>query len=155
MSKEADFSQLERFIQAWQSIPNDFDAWLRQFLLEQAQRAVKEIKNNTTVITGALRNSWAVGNQVLQVGRRDVDEVSASEQEATIESVKVSGSVLDVTIFNQVEYASFYEFGHRSTKGNWVDGRFVMKIGIDQIEQAMPARFDKDFKKYLKSKGAT
>lgn len=156
MGKNADFSQFEKFCKNWQDTCKDFDDFLRKFLLEMAQRAINDIKKNTPVDTGALRNTWAAGNAAVQVGRTNDQKVSAFEQEATIESVKVVGDSLEITIFNAMEYASFVEFGHRNWLNNsWVDGYFMMTIGIDKIQQQIPARFQKAFQNYLMDKGAT
>lgn len=135
MGKNADFSQFEKFCKNWQDAYKDFDDFLRKFLLEMAQRALGNtggIVDNTPKDTGALRASWHIADVV------------------------VAGSDLHVTITNQQDYASFVEFGHRRWQDNaWVDGYFMMTVGIDRINQQMPLRFQKAFQNYLKEKGAT
>lgn len=90
MAREADFSQLEEFLRNWSSVYDDFDDFLRRFLLEQGQRAIAEIKKRQSghygdeykaVDTGAMLNSWF------------------------IEDVVVSGTDLHVTIGNSMNYA--------------------------------------------------
>jgi len=154
MAKEADFRELEKFLENWTDAYNDFDDFLRKFLLEMALRAVAKIVGNTPEDTGALRNSWGVGNQALQVGRTKEQAPSAFEQAATIESVEVVGDSFEITIFNLMNYASFVEFGHRFRDGRWNNGRFMMTVGIDQVQKQIPARWNKAFKAYLQSKGA-
>ena len=130
MSREADFAQFEKFIKSWQEINDDFETFLRQFLLEMAQRAISKIKPNTPVDTGALREMWAVGE------------------------INLSGENFEVEIINQQEYASFVEYGHRRVNGVWQKGRFMMTVGINEVQQQLPARFDKALRAYLQSKGA-
>jgi len=154
MAKEADFRELEKFFQNWTDAYNDFDDFLRKFLLEMALRAVAKIKPRTPVDTGALRNTWGVGNQSLQVGRKTGEALSAFEQAATIDSVEVAGDSVQISIWNIMDYASFVEYGHRLTNGAWQDGRFMMTLSVDEISRQIPARWNKAFKAYLQSKGA-
>lgn len=134
MAKHTDFEELKKFFKDFKDARSDFESFLEKFLLEMAQRALGSggnIKENTPVDTGALRMMWQ------------------------IEDVHISGNNLQVTIWNGMDYASFVEFGHRNwITNNWVDGRFMMTIGIDIIQRQMPARFEKAFKEYLISKGA-
>lgn len=154
MAKEADFSQFEKFAKSWQDTYEDFDNFIKVFLLEMALRAVAKIKPRTPVDTGALRNTWGIGDQALQVGRTTEQAKSAFEQKATIDSVNVVGNNFEITIWNLMDYASFVEFGHRTPGGGWVEGRFMMTISIDEVARQIPARFNKAFKTYLASKGA-
>lgn len=131
MGREADFSQLEEFIESWQIAHDDFDNFLRSFLLEMAQEAIADIKENTPVDTGALRNTWAIGD------------------------ITGDGISLSIEVINSAQYASFVEFGHRQWQsGNWVEGRFMMTVGIDEIKRQMPARFDAALRQFLADRGA-
>lgn len=154
MSREADFSQFEQFAKAWQAVDKDFDIFLRQFLLEMALSAIAKIKPKTPEDTGALRNTWGVGNQALQVGRQTGEALSAFEQAATLESVEMVGDSIQIAIWNLMDYASFIEYGHRLVNGAWQDGYFMMTVSIDEIQRQIPARFNKAFKQYIASKGA-
>jgi len=68
--------------------------------------------------------------------------------------VRISGQDLEVELINNMEYASFVEYGHRLVNGAWQDGRFMLTISMDEVNRQIPARFDKAFKAYLQSKGA-
>jgi len=131
MSREADFSELEKFFKNWQDAYSDFEDFLKKFLLEQGLRVIAKTKPRTPVDTGALRNMWMVGE------------------------VRIVGQDFEVELINSMDYASFVEFGARNVNGSWRDGRFMFTISIDEVQRAMPARFDKAFKAYLQSKGAT
>lgn len=126
----ADFSQLRTFINGFRQAEADLDVWLRDFLIERAFRVIAKTKQKTPVDTGALRNMWQIG------------------------SVTVSGSDLEVEIFNNMEYASFVERGHRTTGGGWVDGRFMLTISIFEVISEMPAAFDTEFRQFLRARGA-
>lgn len=92
------------------------ERFIREFLLEMAYRAERKIKKRTPVDTGELRRNWTVG----EVQRR--------------------GNSYIVEIFNNTEYASFVEYGHRTGKNltKWVEGRFMMTISMKEIEQELP-----------------
>ncbi|KGN00317.1 HK97 gp10 family phage protein [Clostridium botulinum] len=96
------------------------ERWIREFLLEIAFRAERKIKKRTPVDSGHLRRNWQVGN----VDRR--------------------GNSYVVEIFNNTEYASFVNNGHRTRdhKG-WVEGRFMVEISLDEIERQLPKFLEK------------
>lgn len=91
------------------------ERWIREFLLEMAFRAERKIKKRTPVDSGHLRRNWQVGN------------------------VEKRGNAYVVEIFNNIEYASFVEYGHRTKnhKG-WVEGRFMATISMQEIERQLP-----------------
>lgn len=155
MSREADFGQLEQFFENFQNAHDDFDEFLRKFLLEMALRAIAKIKEKTPVDTGALRNTWAVGNQAVQIGRTNAQPISEFEQAATLESVRVVGNELEITISNAMDYASFVEYGHRLRNGAWRNGFFMMTIGVKRIQREIPERFSKEFAQYMRRNGVS
>lgn len=55
-----------------------------------------------------------------------------------------------IEIINPVEYASYVEFGHRTAnhKG-WVNGRFMLTISEQEIQQAAPAIIEKKLMKQM------
>lgn len=96
------------------------ERWIREFLLEMAFRAERKIKKRTPVDSGHLRRNWQVGN----VERR--------------------GNTYVVEIFNNTEYASFVEYGHRtSNHKGWVEGRFMATISMQEIERQLPKFLEK------------
>ncbi|WP_085829390.1 HK97 gp10 family phage protein [Clostridium massiliodielmoense] len=91
------------------------ERWIREFLLEMAFRAERKIKKRTPVDSGHLRRNWQVGN------------------------VEKRGNAYLVEIFNNTEYASFVEYGHRTRNHNgWVEGRFMATISMQEIERKLP-----------------
>lgn len=70
------------------------ERWIREFLLEMAFRAERKIKKRTPVDSGQLRRNWQVGN------------------------VEKRGNAYVIEIFNNTEYASFVEYGHRTRNHN-------------------------------------
>ncbi|CAM4468412.1 HK97 gp10 family phage protein [Paenibacillus xylanexedens] len=114
-----DYSELEQLSQSVQTALNSnvIDQFIRDFLLEMAYRADRKIKMRTPVDTGDLRRRWVVGE------------------------VKKVGDTYMIEISNNLDYASYVENGHRTGKDltGWVEGRFMAKISMKEIERQLPA----------------
>lgn len=94
-----------------------------------AQLAIRKVKKMTPVDTGDLRNNW----------KYDV--------------IKKGDSYI-IIIYNQLEYASFVENGHRivvagKTLG-WVEGRFMLKLTADEMERIAPNMWQKEIDKEMR-----
>lgn len=79
-----------------------------------AQLAIRKVKKMTPVDNGDLRNNW----------KYDVIK---------------KGDMYIIVIYNQLEYASYVEKGHRivvagKTVG-WVEGKFMLKLTADEMER--------------------
>ncbi|WP_282804576.1 HK97 gp10 family phage protein [Clostridium tetani] len=105
------------------------ERWIREFLLAMAFRAERKIKKRTPVgvypegsgkTGGNLRRNWQV------------------------RSIEKHGDSYVVEIFNNTEYASYVEYGHRTRdhKG-WVEGRFMATISMQEIERQLPRFLEK------------
>jgi hypothetical protein len=124
-----DFSEMENMAKMFKKALDGrvIERFIQDFLLEMAHRAVRKIKKRTPVDSGELRRNWKVG----KVERR--------------------GKAYVVEIFNNTDYSSFVEFGHRSgvdlTK--WTEGRFMMTISMKDIERELPRYLEKRQKQLL------
>lgn len=78
-------------------------------------QAIRTLKTNTPVDTGALRKAW------------------------TAEGPSVSGGGWTVKVSNPTEYASYVESGHRTRNHkNWIPGQFFMKNSLNAINSQLP-----------------
>lgn len=78
-------------------------------------QAIRTLKTNTPVDTGALRKAW------------------------TAEGPSISGGGWVIKVINNTEYASYVERGHRTRSGkNWVPGQFFMKNSLNAINSQLP-----------------
>ena len=60
------------------------------------------------------------------------------------------GDAYVIEIVNPVEYASYVEFGHRtSNHKGWVNGRFMLTISEQEIQNAAPAIIEKKLMKQM------
>lgn len=125
MAKLASFdcSEFKKLARSFQTALDTrvIERWIKEFLLEMAFRAERKIKKRTPVgvypnkTGGHLRRNWQVGN------------------------VEKHGDSYVIEIFNNVEYASLVEHGHRTKNGKgWVEGRFMATISMQEIERELP-----------------
>lgn len=88
---------------------------------------------------GTLKRGWTAG--------KDVDPYSFIM--ANSEVIK-KGRTYIVFISNPVNYASYVEYGHRTVNGTgWVDGRFMMTISEDEMQDELPALLEKKLNDFL------
>lgn len=126
-----DFREFERLKQNLEDLEKNLDGFFRDFLLEMAYRAERKIKKRTPVVTGELRRNWKVGQVIRQ------------------------GDSYIVEIINTTDYASFVEYGHRTGEGltEWVEGRFMMTISMQEIERELPRYLERRLAAWLKGGG--
>lgn len=133
MGFSIDYRELEAYNKAVEYFADDFNSFLKEFLIEMAERVISRTKPRTPVDTGALRNAWQLGE------------------------IEGSGKNVSVEILNPMEYATEIEYGHRIVRNNmeigWYEGRFMLKISIDEIRRQMPRRYDEQFHNFCLEKG--
>lgn len=118
-----DFGEFEKLAKSFKKAVDErvIERFIQDFLLEMAMRSLRRIKKRTPVDSGELRRNWKVGRVVRQ------------------------GSSYVVEIYNNTDYASFVEFGHRTGADltKWVEGRFMMTIPMQEIERELPRYLEK------------
>ncbi len=98
---------------------------------------------------GTLRRGWtSKTHEEAESGRGNGQNAKAYADSLTVQR---NGNMLVVEIVNPVKYASYIEYGHRtaSHKG-WVQGRFMMTISEQEIQEIAPKVLEAKIKKYLK-----
>lgn len=80
----------------------------------------------------------------------------------TILPIEKQGNCYVVTVANNTEYASYVEFGHsqkrgryvpalgKSLKARWVQGRFMMTISEQELEQQLPGLLEAKIRALLR-----
>ena len=130
---KVDFSELENLEKSLKISEQDFEDFLRSFLVEMANRVIAKTKPKTPVDTGALKSAWQLG------------------------SISGRGKEISIEILNPMEYATDIEYGHRIVRGGvevgWYEGRFMLKTSIDEIDRQMPARYRKKLNAFCLARG--
>ena len=99
---------------------------------------VGDYPNSSGKKGGTLRRGWTGGKN------------SSAGAYADSLTIHHFGDAYVIEIINPVEYASYVEFGHRTAnhKG-WVNGRFMLTISEQEIQQAAPAIIEKKLMKQM------
>lgn len=130
-----DFRQLKRLQKNIQKLDKaGLSTFSEEAVKELAARMLRKVIKRTPVgvytdgtTGGTLRRGWTIGE------------------------VKKIGNLFEVEVINPVEYSQYVEFGHRTANHQgWVNGRFMMTISADQVEQAAPAILEKKLMRLLK-----
>ena len=125
-----DYKEFAKMCDNYANMAKNFEAFLIDFLLEEAKWVQGATKDRTPVKTGNLRGRWRITG------------VSKSNGNLTFE------------LINDADYASYVELGHTTKKRDkWVEGYFMATISIAKLEERMPADFEKEFIFFLKRYG--
>ena len=138
MGFKIDDKDFQRFTEKFGEM--NFNQFLKDFLLEQAERLIAKVKPRTPVDTGDLRRHWDISN------------------------IYGSGKDIYVEIINNMEYATEVEYGHRGkyvpalgvtlfTDRFWTEGRFMLKISTEEVRRQMPLRYEQSFAKFCNEMG--
>jgi hypothetical protein len=134
---KVDVSGLEEFEQQLKQVTeSEMQRFTEQMVKELAGIALAKIIERTPVGEypassgkqgGTLRRNWIVG----EVTRK--------------------GNLYEIEIVNSTDYASYVEYGHRtSNHAGWVEGRFMMTISEQELESIGPAIIDRRLTAFLK-----
>lgn len=133
-NKGFDYSESVKLFKTLSTLESEYRGWLIDFMYDTAQELIVNIKQRTPVDTGALRDSWR------------------------IENIEVKGSEVLAWFRNDQEYASYVEWGHAwpyyggiASEGDteWVYGRFMMRVSVQEIYDKLPSKFNSEFDKFL------
>lgn len=134
-----EFKQLQDKIS---KMDNEFENFLKEYMVEMAERVIAKTKPRTPVGTpestgipnyvgGTLRRNWQLGKIIAE------------------------GKKISVEILNPTEYATEVEYGHRIMGGaghsievGWKDGRFMLTTSVNEIRAQMPLRYAQKLKTY-------
>ncbi|WP_455715436.1 HK97 gp10 family phage protein [Anaerosporobacter sp.] len=140
MSVKVDVRQLERLQKQIERVTTvDIDAFCEACTKEIAARLLRKVIKRTPVgqypsgsgkSGGTLRRGWSA--------QKDI-------------KVHYFGDTYVVEIVNPVEYASYVEYGHRTTNHQgWVPGQFCLTISEKEIENLAPKLLESKINKLLK-----
>lgn len=128
---------------------SDIQKFMEECAKDLAARLLRYVKMRTPVgkypkgsgkVGGTLRRGWYASGQ---------SPTTSSAVTADGVQVSYSGGVYIVEIVNPTEYASYVEYGHRTTSGGWVPGRFMLKISEDELKDVIPQILEDKIMKFL------
>ena len=176
----SDFLELEKFAKELEGFEQKHHNFLESFLLEMAMRTLAKTKKLTPVDTGNLRNKWEVSNVVrvgkeLQVHIFNPEEYASHVEdghrqrkrflplrylmEGTPKSKKLGKAMVQKygkkTATGRISRKAGPNGGVKGImlKDKWIPGVHMARISISQIERELPARYNREFTRFLKSLG--
>ena len=145
----SDLKKLQKQLNKIQA--GDVDAFVEGCAKELAARLLAKVIKRTPV--GDYPKSSGKKGGTLRRGWTSQQSGSASGGvKGYVDSLKINhyGGFLVIEIVNPVEYASYVEFGHRAADHEgWVQGRFMLSISEQEIQEIAPNVLEAKIKKYL------
>lgn len=158
-----DFSELKEFKEKFQKMREDLPKFYEKLLKELIARLLTKVIKRTPVgiygekevkfttkdgkevrfmaksnkVGGTLRRGWTLG--------KDQDPLVFASKLRIIRK----GDVYQVSIKNNVKYAKFVEYGHKTVNGGFVEGRFFLTISEDEMQSITPAIVEKRLQEYI------
>ena len=112
---------IDNFLKGIDNIQNNFHGDLQRLIEKHGGILLRNTKMKTPVDTGQLRRSW-----------------------------ELEKGDLYVKLYNNVEYAQFVEFGHRTRGGkSYVEGVYMLKTSFEKTKKD----FENDLEKLLRKYG--
>ncbi len=144
-----DTKELDKYIDKLKGLAEEeVQKFCEDTLKEIAARTLAKIIARTPVgqyppgsgkVGGTLRRGWTAG--------KDMDPYEYIYNHTKV--IK-KGRVYQIIISNPVEYAAYVEYGHRTRGGKgFVEGRFMMTISIDEMQDELPALLEKKLNDFL------
>ena len=137
--------------------PDNVEAFIESCAKELAARLLAKVIKRTPVGQypkssgkkgGTLRRGWTAKTHE-EAEKNDSTESKAKAYANSLE-VEHNGKFLVIHIVNPVEYASYVEYGHRTSNGKgWVQGRFMLTISEQEIQNIAPKVLENKIKKFI------
>lgn len=141
MAVIVDYSQLKDFEAKLRKANLSSDVFFESCAKELAARLLARVKEKSSEYakTGNLMRGWTAGQ-----------EVDANGFVNSIGVVK-TGNTYTISVTNNVEYAPYVEYGHRTPGGkDWVKGKHTLQISEHEIQMQSSAILQNKLEKFLR-----
>lgn len=159
MGFKLDMKELLEYSKKLTNASKEFEDFLKDFLIEMAYRIIAKVKrkDRTPVDTGALRNAWGIETEKTEIVESKNNQGKKMLKTIRTGDIKYNGKEISLILSNPMEYATEIEYGHRIVRNGaevgWYEGRFMLKISIDEIRKQMPHRYIKEFNAWCERNG--
>lgn len=140
-----DLAQLKAFEKKLAKLARgDFDKFCEDAAKELAARLLSKVIKRTPVDDGVLRRGWTSKSEREAELANAFGGGNGAVTFARDLTINKNGNMYEIEVINPVSYSSYIEFGHRtSNKQGWINGRFMMTISADEVEQQAPTILDR------------
>ena len=157
MGFNLDMKELLEYSRNLAKSSDNFEDFLKDFLIEMANRIIAKTKPRTPVDTGALRSSWGIETEKTKVIESTNNQGRKMLKTIRTGDIKYNGKEISLVLSNPMEYATEIEYGHRVVRNGvevgWYEGKFMLKTSIDEVRRQMPLRYKRDFENWCKRYG--
>lgn len=123
---KCDFSELRKFAKHLEKQETKAKAMIERCTNDLAAELLARTKERTPARSGDLCGAWSVS------------------------SIRRIGKWYKIVLINNLEYAAYVEYGHRTSNHHgWVQGKFMMTISAKEIETLAPAVIERRVKSFL------
>lgn len=149
MAVNVNYSKLQEFVDKVERLiaKDQMDLFLETCAKELAARLLTKVIKRTPVGVYP-KNSGKSGGTL----RRGWTAEKTQDILTYVNSLNIShsGRNFIIEIINPVEYASYVEYGHRTRNHTgWVEGKFMLTISSQEVQEASPAILEKKLKRKL------
>ena len=136
----ANYKQLTEFTKKIERLNSEQkEEFLESCCKELAARLLAKVIKRTPSDSGTLRRGWTGGRSQ-----------NASAYANSLNIIKM-GNKYRIDITNPIEYASYVEYGHRtSNHQGWVNGHFMLTISEQELNSMSDAILLKKLNKFMK-----
>ena len=159
-----DFSKLRQFHENLKRMEKKKDEFCLQIAHDVASMFLAEVKKRTPVGTGTFEviGYYKRGKNKGRTKLKRISQGGTLRRAWQIKTVAKQGNYYIAVVHNNMEYASYVENGHRQhigqyvpvlgkrLKKNFVEGKHMMKLSAELIEQEGQAYLNKKFQEFLK-----
>ncbi len=123
---KCNFSKLKKFAKHLEKQEAKAKVMIERCINDLAEEMLKRTKGRTPGRSNNLENAW------------------------TVSSIKRVGKWYKIVISNNLEYAAYVEYGHRTVNHRgWVPGKFMMTVAAKEIENLTPAFVESRVRTFL------
>lgn len=121
-----DFSELKKFAKHLEKQEIKAKAMIERCINDLGAEVLARAKLRTPVDTGNLKRAW------------------------TVSSITRTGNCYKVIVSNNLEYAAYVEYGHRTVNHRkWVPGKFMLTISTKEVDKLTPAVLERRVRNFL------
>lgn len=159
-----DFSGIEKIKVNLAELGQDKDIFMFQVLEELAGMFLAEVKRRTPVGEGTYEvvGRYKRGKNKGKPKLKKISQGGTLRRAWHIKNITKHGDFYIVSVFNNMEYASYVENGHRQHVGQYVpvlgkrlkksfvEGKFMMKLSAELIKKEGKAYIRQEFETFLR-----
>lgn len=137
-----DFKEFVEFVELFDIKATNFKTWVRRWFKKKVEEVLAEAKSRTPIRTGQLLESW----QPVKIS------IKGNEIMAIFMNTAVNQDGIEYGGWVEYGHAKPYHAGEPPGSENWVEGRFMLTVPLQQFYNDMPQEFEEAFWEYMQKR---